>query len=100
VQQGLMDMGMDSLMAVDFKSQLEQDLGMVLPATVAYEFPTIADIVEYLFDELFKSPSEPDSEIQNVESEPARDDLDTLSDDELAELLRHEIDQAKQGGRE
>ena len=48
----LMDLGMDSLMAVQFRNQLEAglDLKGVVPATLMFDHPTIEAIARFLID--------------------------------------------------
>ncbi|RQH10613.1 MgcH [Okeania hirsuta] len=41
---GFMEMGMDSLMAVELKNRLQNQLGTNLPETIAMEYPTIAKL--------------------------------------------------------
>jgi hypothetical protein len=48
-RQGLMEMGLNSLMAVDLKRQLETGLETALPATFIFESPTIERLSEYLY---------------------------------------------------
>ncbi len=45
---GFFEMGIDSLMAVEFKGSLEQKLDIKLPATLLMEVPTIEDLVQEL----------------------------------------------------
>ncbi|OUR91714.1 hypothetical protein A9Q81_17355 [Gammaproteobacteria bacterium 42_54_T18] len=45
---GFFEMGIDSLMAVEFKGSLEQKLDIKLPATLLMEVPTIGDLVQEL----------------------------------------------------
>lgn len=56
-QQGFFEMGMDSLMAVQLKSRLEASLGFSLPATLAFEHPTIKDLAKYLVKEVMSCES-------------------------------------------
>ena len=53
IEQGFFDMGMDSLMSVELKHRLEALLAVSLPSTLAFEYPTIADVVTYLVGEVF-----------------------------------------------
>lgn len=53
IEQGFFDMGMDSLMTVELKHRLEALLCVSLPSTLAFECPTIADMVAYLVAEVF-----------------------------------------------
>ncbi|MEO1378636.1 MAG: acyl carrier protein, partial [Cyanobacteria bacterium J06635_10] len=48
LQQGFFDLGMDSLMTVELRNRLETSLGISIPSTVIFEYPTIADLAEYL----------------------------------------------------
>jgi NADP-dependent 3-hydroxy acid dehydrogenase YdfG/acyl carrier protein len=52
LQQGLFELGMDSLMAMELKQQLEADLNCAIPATVAFDYPTVEALVSYLATEL------------------------------------------------
>ena len=51
----LMELGFDSLMAVDLRKALGQRVGATLPATLAFDYPTPAAIVKYLLDEVLVS---------------------------------------------
>jgi hypothetical protein len=42
---------MDSLMALELRRRLERNLQIVLPATVAFEYPTAERLAEYLLAE-------------------------------------------------
>jgi acyl transferase domain-containing protein/acyl carrier protein/predicted O-methyltransferase YrrM len=58
--QGLRDLGMDSLMAVELRNRLQQTLGRKLPATLAFDFPTVETIADYLLtDVLALAETEP-----------------------------------------
>ena len=46
-RQGFFEMGMDSLMAVEFKNRLERSLGLSLPGTLAFDSPTIERLAEF-----------------------------------------------------
>ncbi|MGK7908958.1 MAG: SDR family NAD(P)-dependent oxidoreductase [Synechococcus sp.] len=60
IDRGFFELGMDSLMAVDLKTQLERDLGASLPATLAFELPTITALADYLAREILAWTSTPD----------------------------------------
>ncbi len=49
-QQGLRDLGMDSLMAIELRNRLQRSVGESLPPTVAFDFPTIEALTDYLLE--------------------------------------------------
>ncbi|MEZ4867754.1 MAG: type I polyketide synthase [Caldilineaceae bacterium] len=48
LEQGFNEMGMDSLMALELKKRLEASLKLALPATLAFEYPTIQILASHL----------------------------------------------------
>jgi acyl carrier protein len=71
---GFFDLGMDSLTSVELKSRLQRDLGGSLPATIAFDYPTITALAQFLLEQLTEPPT-PD-----------------LSEQEIAALLAQELD--------
>ena len=49
---GFFDLGMDSLMAVELRRQLEQAVGKELPATLAMDYPRLTDVADYLLGDV------------------------------------------------
>ncbi|MFM7585002.1 MAG: SDR family NAD(P)-dependent oxidoreductase, partial [Caldilinea sp.] len=49
---GFTDLGMDSLMALALRRQLEQELQQPLPTTVAFEYPTVEKLAAYLLPQI------------------------------------------------
>jgi myxalamid-type polyketide synthase MxaB len=99
----LSEMGMDSLMAVELKNALDEAMGKNLPATIAFEYPTINAIAAYLLQDVlsFSSPAsdetmmaEPSSGEAPTASDEADDlpDLDELSEEEIEALLMEKLD--------
>jgi len=91
-EQGLFDMGMDSLMAVDLKSRLEAAVGRSLPSTLTFNYPTVTALTRYLADAVLGMPPDPGPEVKarRVQDEPVttRDDL---TEEELAMLLAEKL---------
>ncbi len=75
LRQGFFDMGMDSLLAVELKNNLQAELGIELPATTTFEHSSPVTLAEFLNQTL------------GTAEHPARDDeFDRLIEEEL-ELL-------------
>jgi NADPH:quinone reductase-like Zn-dependent oxidoreductase/acyl carrier protein len=98
----LSEMGMDSLMAVELKNALDDATGKNLPATIAFEYPTIDAIAGYLLKDILPLSSETIEDDSRAEvsasTESATDeafdlpDLDELSEEELEALLMEKLD--------
>jgi acyl carrier protein len=93
---GFFDAGMDSITTVELKTRIESVLGIDLPATVAFECPTVRALAGYLVDEALQLGVATEAEVPrppertNGEAQPGA--LDRLSEDELLELLATEVE--------
>jgi myxalamid-type polyketide synthase MxaE and MxaD len=92
-EQGLFDMGMDSLMAVDLKARLEAAVGHRLPSTLTFNYPTVTALAGYLADEVLgvRPPSPAPAAPASGAPVVAADSRDDLSEDELAALLAEKL---------
>jgi myxalamid-type polyketide synthase MxaB len=88
--EGLAGLGLDSLGAIELRTQLERVLECRLPATLAFDYPTVAALAAHLTD-LLAEPSDP------AQAPPDTRDLDDLTRDELAALLADELGAAEEG---
>lgn len=82
-RQRLFDIGFDSLLAMEFTRKLTQALDLQLPSTLLFDYPTIEALLNYLSQQLpveFKQ-----------ETEPAADNLDDYSEQELSALLEQRL---------
>jgi acyl carrier protein len=88
--QGFADLGMDSLGAIELRTNLEQALGCRLPATLAFDYPTVEALVAHLAERLAAPPTPADAP-------PDARDLDDLTRDEIAALLASELSASAEG---
>ena len=102
LEQGLFDMGMDSLMAVELKGRLERSLGVSLPSTLTFNYPTIKALVDYLLSDVLGFDSAATQEtrapvqaIPPAEALSTNDSFSELSEDEISLLLLKKLDQIK-----
>lgn len=97
IQQGFFRMGMDSITTVRLRNSLEKVLECHLPPTIAFEYPTVESLTEYIAREIFSdethSSSEPSSEAvtENTPVQGSGTALRDLSKDELFALLDDEL---------
>src|ERR1035438_6040158 len=99
---GFFDAGMDSISSVDLRNTLQSRLGAELPATMAFEHPSVARLAEFLIGELFRNevtvgsaaaagPAADELDPDGLLDELAAQ-LDEMSEDELTALLLEELD--------
>ena len=95
-QLGFFEMGLDSLMALDFKNRLQNSLGQPLSSTLTFEYPTLDALADYLLDQVSELRELTRSTLKTPSIQP--DLLETvaaikqLSEDELATLIDRELD--------
>ena len=100
LEQGLFDMGMDSLMAMELKGRLERSLAVPLPSTLTFNYPTIKALVDYLLSDALGFDSAPAPERTASLTSPAKvvsfdHSSEDLSEDELSVLLLKKLEQIK-----
>ncbi len=105
LSEGFFEMGMESVAAVRFQTEIEKDFGMKISDTAMFDYPNILDLSEYLigiipFEEL------EDTETRNkgnfdegnlgkefktyLLEEPLQEDILKMSIEEIKERLQHE----------
>ncbi|MCX4246642.1 type I polyketide synthase [Paraliomyxa miuraensis] len=88
----LTSLGLDSLMGLELRNRIEATLGLTVPATLLWTYPTVSALAMHLaqHDAPAAAPV-----TTNAASEPSRDpaaEIDQMSDDELTRLIAEEFD--------
>jgi polyketide synthase 12/myxalamid-type polyketide synthase MxaB len=103
----LSEMGLDSLMAVEVRNLLGSgfNLKRALPATLVFDYPTVAAIADYIMNEMDLIPTDakqespstkPNEDISGKESmDNLLDQLEGLSDEEVDRLLAEQMKEGK-----
>jgi hypothetical protein len=91
-------MGLDSLMSIDLKTRLANGAGHSLPSTLAFNYPSIAALTQFLAEDMFQAAgkehpvAEPEPSSQ-IDPEVYEDAAGEMSEEELAERLRKRLAQ-------
>ena len=86
--QGFFELGLDSLMAMQLRRRLTTRVGIDLPATLTFNYPSVAVLTDHLLGLLAPSAA-PDAQPEPA----ARDDaLEALSDAQVRSLLMAELE--------
>ena len=88
-KQGFFSMGMDSIMTMQLTGRIEASLGEKVPRTIAFEYPTIEALTNYLAREVLSlqpSGEYPDQQLDEAQT-AAVTEAGEFSEEELVELL-------------
>ena len=88
----LRQLGLDSLMAVELRNLLGKAVGQTLPATITFDHPSVAALVEYLATTQFVAELAISGEEAPADTPVTSGEFDTLSEDELAAELLARLD--------
>jgi phthiocerol/phenolphthiocerol synthesis type-I polyketide synthase C len=92
----LQTLGLDSLMALELRNRLEDLLAVRLPATLVWQYPTLAVLAAHLSDLLDLSPASEVDEtpipgVEPIAPASAIDRIAQMSDEEVDRLLAEKI---------
>jgi acyl transferase domain-containing protein len=105
VNKPLRSLGLDSLMGLELRNSLQTSLGVSLPATMVFNYPTTTLLSQYLAEKL--APQQDDSELKQVPEVPAAlpgaletneevheilEEIERLSDEDLPRKIAGEIE--------
>jgi acyl carrier protein len=83
----LSEMGLDSLMAVELRNALGTSLGLALPATLLFDYPSIDGLGDYLFGALGLDGAETRASADEPPSLDVLDLVESLSDEDVERLF-------------
>jgi acyl carrier protein len=91
-QQPLNELGLDSLMAVEFRNLLAAELDLNLPSTLLFNYPALEDVSGHLAGLLFKTVA-PDKPATTRAGAPGDvlDDIENLSEEDVDRLLADKL---------
>lgn len=92
--------GFDSVMGIEIQMFLEHKYGLDLDSALIWNYPTVVELVSYLYHELLPSVEETAPEVEApkaahpvAEAAVEEEDINDLSDEELLGLLKKELDE-------
>jgi NAD(P)-dependent dehydrogenase (short-subunit alcohol dehydrogenase family)/acyl carrier protein len=85
VNKPLQYLGLDSLMGLELRNSLQTSLGVPLPATMVFNYPTTALLSQYLADKI--APQQDDSELTQVSDVPAAVPRTVEANEHVHEIL-------------
>ncbi len=98
IQEGLFEMGMDSLMAVDLKRRLENCVERRLSSTLTFDYPNVEALSDYLERDILSIAQSEPSKTEAPEEPVGIDEMmarfEILSDEEIDKLFgdKREVD--------
>jgi acyl carrier protein len=97
---GFFEMGMDSLTSVELKRRLETGFKLGFSATLAFNYPTIDALTQFVHDRLFP-PRKPDVGLAAALAQPEHGkgvpvDAEHYSEDDLVAMLARKLGKNEQ----
>jgi myxalamid-type polyketide synthase MxaE and MxaD len=97
-RQGFFRMGMDSIMTMQLRTRLETALDHSLPPTVAFEYPTVDSLVDFIAGMILEPEASAIRPVDAPEKQELSDvdiECEQLSEEELVALLERRLEQIR-----
>jgi myxalamid-type polyketide synthase MxaB len=91
-QLGFSELGMDSLTFVELRNRLQTSLDCTLPSTLAFDYPTVTALTNYLAKEILFFGSKSQLPENGQEIDPDLAQVQQLSEEEAEALLLDELE--------
>jgi len=82
---------MDSLTSVELKNRLSLDLGISLPATLAFDYPNVTALTKYILLKLDESSPQPLKARNTMTTEIDIETIERLSEQEAEDTLKQTL---------
>jgi acyl transferase domain-containing protein len=92
VNRPLRELGLDSLMAVELRNTIAARIGQPLPATLLFDYPTIANVTDFVLRTFVAPSATVTSEAVDKAQPDDIDAIEALSADEAEDLLAAELE--------
>ena len=95
VNVGFVEMGMDSLMTVELRNQLQKSLNCSVPTTLAFECPNIISLTDYIYSEVlgWQLKKIEQSQLSVVQEQKANQilEIENLSEEDVESSVIQEL---------
>ncbi|WAN70236.1 type I polyketide synthase [Moorena producens JHB] len=98
LEEGFFDLGMDSLTSVELRNNLQTILGCSIPLTLAFDYPTVGELIDYLAQQVLENAdcldtlvTKPTESEKNKKQEDSLAKTKELSEDQLEELINQKL---------
>jgi short-subunit dehydrogenase/acyl carrier protein len=89
--QGLFDLGIDSLMAMELKNKFEADMGRPLRPTLIFDYPTVDALASYLAEEMGMADEQSHQTTQEYRKDKGSGAVVVLSAEEINDSIADEL---------
>lgn len=90
--QGLFELGLDSLLALELKNHIQTSIRKDFPATAIFDYPTILSLAVYLLTQVLNLPvSSSAASMKQANKAELLDEIDQLSEAEVEARLAREL---------